>query len=114
MFLHPIPLIGIAAHPAQPELEIVRGDVLERHRVGDGVGAVEIHDVAADRISETEIAVGELDREIFRDVVFEAGMDGPCEILLRRTRRIAAANDPYRAGEGGSSADQAGQSGERL
>src|ERR1700755_2099177 len=47
-------------HPAQAELQVVRRDVAEFHRIEAGIYSVIRLDVAGDGVAEIEIAVGGL------------------------------------------------------
>ena len=80
--------------PAHAELDVVRGDLLEVHRVVDGVQAAVGLDVAAERVAQIDVAIGELDRRVGRDLVADARMDGPGEIPLRVGVREAQRGEP--------------------
>src|SRR5215213_9736814 len=70
--------------PAYAELQVMRGDILEGHRVVDGVDAIEGAEIAGQAVAHVEIAIGEFDGEVRRDLVGKTGMRGPGEIPLRR------------------------------
>src|SRR5215216_1811422 len=71
--------------PAHAELQVMRGEVLESHRVESvGAAAVEGPEIAGQAVAHVEIAIGEFDGEARRDLVGKTGMRRPGEIPLRR------------------------------
>src|SRR3954451_20496562 len=67
-------VIGI---PSEAEHQVVRGDVLERRRVDDAVGAVESPEITGQTVSHIEVAIGELHREVRADAVSDARVERP-------------------------------------
>jgi hypothetical protein len=81
----------LVEHPADAELEVVRRDVLEVHRVVDGIGAVEGHDVAGDAVAEMDVAIRELEGQVRRRLVGQTRMQRPGEVPLAGARRVGDA-----------------------
>src|SRR5258705_11185826 len=75
----------------------MRGKALERRRIDDGVGAVERPEIAGQAVAYIEIAIGEFDGEIRRDLVGKTRMKRPGEIPFRQ---IVAEGQPRHAGAG--------------
>ncbi len=65
---------------AEAEPHVVRGDVLELHRIEHVVGAVGGDQIAGAAVAEIEIAVGKLERQRVRDLKAKAGIEGPGEV----------------------------------
>ena len=61
----------------------MRGNVLERRRIVDVVGAVEGLEIAGQAVAQVEIAIGKFDGEVRRDLVGNTRMQRPGEIPFR-------------------------------
>src|SRR4029453_11641721 len=83
--------------PAHAEHQIVRLDVVERHRaqwIAADDGRIEVDEQTALGVAEVQVPIGQIDRKVRRHLVGQARMQRPGEVALgSRVGPAAAASD---------------------